>query len=119
MGYQWPLRSFIPQNIKSTVQKPVGDNWRDQYGEGASKELYTVRLSKDFVDLTFPEAAEVCLKELNLLLIGVEYNTATGSSTILFNPSARIFPRFTQHRSNERTAEYAIFIAEDKKAVER
>jgi len=97
------MSSFHPGNYS----KDVRSNWEYEYGYGASNELYTGPLSNDFLNMTFPEVAEICLIKLHILLIGVETNsTSTG---ILFNPSPHVF-RF-------KAGTQGIFIAQNPTVV--
>ncbi|KAL5272754.1 hypothetical protein ACHWQZ_G000808 [Mnemiopsis leidyi] len=61
-------RSYIPGNEK------INENfdWKSDYAYGCDHEIYTVMISSDFNGMTFPEAAEICYKQLNLLMIAVE-----------------------------------------------
>ena len=68
-------------------------------------------MSSDFVGMTFPMVAEICLIKLHILLIGVEVETNADSSGILFNPSPSIF-RFSENSRG-------IFIAQNPQAVKR
>ncbi|XP_063691794.1 calcium-activated potassium channel subunit alpha-1-like isoform X7 [Bolinopsis microptera] len=97
------MSSFHPSNYS----KDVRSNWEYEYGYGASNELYTGSLSSDFLDMTFPEVAEICLIKLHILLIGVETNSS--STGILFNPSPHVF-RFKQGTQG-------IFIAQNPTVV--
>merc|ERR1712098_632226 len=97
------MSSFHPSNYS----KDVRSNWEYEYGYGASNELYTGSLSSDFLDMTFPEVAEICLIKLHILLIGVE--TDSSSTGILFNPSPHVF-RFKQGTQG-------IFIAQNPTVV--
>eukprot|EP00116_Pleurobrachia_bachei_P011166 sb/3471428/ len=80
------MSSFHPNNF--TQAKDGRANWEYEYGFGASNELYTGPISSDFLGMTFPEVAELCLIKLHILLIGVETNSSSG---ILFNPSPHVF----------------------------
>ena len=96
------------------VQNPsndVRDHWQYEYGLGASNELYTGAMSSDFVGMTFPMVAEICLIKLHILLIGVEVETNVDTSGILFNPSPNIF-KFAENSRG-------IFIAQNPQAVKR
>lgn len=97
------MSSFSPNNYS----KDVRSNWEYEYGFGASNELYTGPMSTDFVDMTFPQVAEICLIKLHILLIGVETDSPT--TGILFNPSPCVFT-FTEQTQG-------IFIAQNPQAV--
>ncbi|XP_063691670.1 calcium-activated potassium channel subunit alpha-1-like isoform X7 [Bolinopsis microptera] len=61
-------RSYIPGNEKTNENL----DWKSDYAYGCDHEIYTVMISSDFNGMTFPEAAEICYKQLNLLMIAVE-----------------------------------------------
>ena len=44
-------RSYIPGTGEKT-------DWKSDYAYGCDHEIYTVMISSDFTDMTFPEAAE-------------------------------------------------------------
>ena len=44
-------RSYIPGTGEET-------DWKSDYAYGCDHEIYTVMISSDFTDMTFPEAAE-------------------------------------------------------------
>lgn len=102
------MSSFQPGNYNNP-SNDVRDHWQYEYGFGASNELYTGAMSSDFVGMSFPMVAEICLIKLHILLIGVEVETNADSSGILFNPSPSIF-RFSENSRG-------IFIAQNPQAV--
>ena len=101
-------------------QEDEETDWKYEYRKGAANELYTGKMSRHFVGMSFPAAAEICLRELGILLIGVEVETnrSSSSSCILFSPNSSIF-RFSKSSTVDRVAEQGIFIAQDQQAVKR
>lgn len=97
------MSSFQPHNYSNDVRS----HWQYEYGYGASNELYTGAMSSDFVGMSFPQVAEICLIKLHILLIGVESESRT--TGILFNPSPSIFT-FSEDSQG-------IFIAQNPQAV--
>ncbi|CAH1784201.1 unnamed protein product [Owenia fusiformis] len=71
--------------------KDSGDcpEWKKQFIQGADLEIYMVPLSDTFVGTPFPAIAEICYKELGILLIGVEIKKLYGTE-ILLNPNSRV-----------------------------
>jgi len=71
-----PGFSTLMINLISTRSYIPGTNenldWKSDYAYGCDHEIYTVMISSDFNGMTFPEAAEICYKQLNLLMIAVE-----------------------------------------------
>ncbi|KAL5272752.1 hypothetical protein ACHWQZ_G000808 [Mnemiopsis leidyi] len=71
-----PGFSTLMINLISTRSYIPGINenfdWKSDYAYGCDHEIYTVMISSDFNGMTFPEAAEICYKQLNLLMIAVE-----------------------------------------------
>ncbi|XP_071951979.1 calcium-activated potassium channel subunit alpha-1-like isoform X12 [Antedon mediterranea] len=70
----------------------VGSNdlWQTDYLNGCGNEMYTEYLSRSFTGMTFPEVTRLCFDKLKLLLIAVETNVDSETSTIAINPGPHV-----------------------------
>lgn len=68
-GFEGGLRNVSVTNLDSI---PVSNTqWLSEYLHGVSMELYSARFSAAFEGLTFAEAAKLCMKKLELMLIAI------------------------------------------------
>ncbi|XP_033101009.1 calcium-activated potassium channel subunit alpha-1-like isoform X5 [Anneissia japonica] len=70
----------------------VGSNdlWQTDYLNGCGNEMYTEYLSRSFTGMTFPEVTRLCFDKLRLLLVAVETNVDSETSTIAINPGPHV-----------------------------
>ncbi|XP_069474075.1 calcium-activated potassium channel subunit alpha-1-like [Ambystoma mexicanum] len=88
-----PGISTILSNLFITKDKvpPRGSNWRQLYQDGMDNSVMTSYLSRDFEGKSFTEAALLCSSKLHILLLAIEYRSATeNNSSILINPPADV-----------------------------
>ncbi|EDV25463.1 uncharacterized protein TRIADDRAFT_23687, partial [Trichoplax adhaerens] len=65
-------------------------DWLSQYTNGSAHELYTRKLSAAFHGLSFAVTAEVCYRQLNLLLLAIEFkDPITRERKFYVNPSSK------------------------------
>ncbi|ESO12525.1 hypothetical protein HELRODRAFT_63354, partial [Helobdella robusta] len=70
-------------------------SWLHAYKRGSGMEMYSIELSKFFIGMTFPEAAEICFQELKILLIAIEATKEDSNEKYIAinpGPSIRIEP---------------------------
>ncbi|XP_071951969.1 calcium-activated potassium channel subunit alpha-1-like isoform X3 [Antedon mediterranea] len=75
---------------ESPDNKGSNDLWQTDYLNGCGNEMYTEYLSRSFTGMTFPEVTRLCFDKLKLLLIAVETNVDSETSTIAINPGPHV-----------------------------
>ena len=90
------------------------EQWKTNYVQGASNEIYSSHFSQTFQDKTFHDAASVCFNKLGLILIALE-TTEGRSRKCYVNPSPHSCPDLTIKSGKEGTLGY--FIGQDLEHV--
>ena len=86
--------------------------WKEHYYKGASNEVYSSLFSDIFNGMTFHQAASICFKKLNLVLLALEHIDEYNHDYYV-NPSAKRHPNL---RINS-TSMFGYFIAQDQSHV--
>lgn len=86
------------------------DEWKNHYNYGAGHEVYSQELPDQFEGLTFPEAAEICFKNFNVLLVAVESDDGRGRAKLRVNPGQSLVLA---------SGHIGYFIAQDPSAIKR
>ncbi|XP_047741352.1 calcium-activated potassium channel slowpoke [Hyalella azteca] len=96
--------------MRSYKTSPDMQAWQNDYLCGTGCEMYTETLAPSFVDMTFPQASELCFAKLKLLLLAIEVkNEDNTDSKIAINPKAVKIQHNTQ----------GFFIAQSADEVKR
>uniref|UniRef100_A0A646QCD7 BK channel n=1 Tax=Hemiscolopendra marginata TaxID=943146 RepID=A0A646QCD7_9MYRI len=96
--------------MRSYKTSPDMQAWQNDYLCGTGMEMYTENLSPAFINMTFPQSAELCFVRLKLLLLAIEIKNEDGSdSKIAINPRAAKIQNNTQ----------GFFIAQSADEVKR
>jgi potassium large conductance calcium-activated channel subfamily M alpha protein 1 len=104
---------FYTINVeKFVLTESEHEAWKKDYVHGMSTELYAGAFSEAFEGMTFHEAARICYKKLNIVLIAVD-NIERGMCSSYINPSPKSHPHL--HITSKTMLGY--FIAEDQKQV--
>ncbi|CAI4223380.1 unnamed protein product [Auanema sp. JU1783] len=79
---------FAMRSFKTSPHTPA---WLNDYLRGAGMEMYTEKLSQAFVNMTFPEAADLLFTRLGLLLLAIELKDEENKEcNIAINPGPHI-----------------------------
>ncbi|CAI2352438.1 unnamed protein product [Caenorhabditis sp. 36 PRJEB53466] len=79
---------FAMRSFKTSPHTP---SWLNDYLRGAGMEMYTERLSPAFVNMSFPEAANLLFNRLGLLLLAIELKDEENKEcNIAINPGPNI-----------------------------
>uniref|UniRef100_A0A8R1DII1 BK channel n=1 Tax=Caenorhabditis japonica TaxID=281687 RepID=A0A8R1DII1_CAEJA len=79
---------FAMRSFKTSPHTP---SWLNDYLRGAGMEMYTERLSSAFVNMPFPEAANLLFNRLGLLLLAIELKDEENKEcNIAINPGPNI-----------------------------
>ncbi|XP_064627153.1 calcium-activated potassium channel slowpoke-like isoform X3 [Lineus longissimus] len=66
--------------------------WQEHYKRSAAFEMYTSRFSQSFHGLTFKQAAELCYRSLDLLLMAIDVPPDEfGNRSVVINPTNEYF----------------------------
>ncbi|KAG5280844.1 hypothetical protein AALO_G00064650 [Alosa alosa] len=76
-------------SMEGSVEKE-DHSWRKLYKEGMYMEIYTEYLSSTFTGLSFAEACKLCFLKLQMILIGIEYQSGEEEFCVLVNPPSHI-----------------------------
>lgn len=79
------LFAMRSDTINEEIQE--SEKWKVAYMIGAANEMYTAPLSSSFVNMTFPQAVELCFEKLNLMLIAIEMRISSKERYFAINPN--------------------------------
>uniref|UniRef100_T1IXK2 BK channel n=1 Tax=Strigamia maritima TaxID=126957 RepID=T1IXK2_STRMM len=96
--------------MRSYKTSPDMQAWQNDYLCGTGMEMYTENLSPAFINMTFPQAAELCFVRLKLLLLAIEIKNEDGSDSKI-----SINPRLAKIQNNTQ----GFFIAQSADEVKR
>lgn len=82
--------STLLANIFAMRSQPPEDQqvipWKANYLMGASKEMYTEKISPAFVGITFHEFAELCFEKLGIIPLAIQLRAKDGTYHYILNP---------------------------------
>ena len=100
---------FFTSDFPMSTSFNEEEAWKEHYYKGASNEVYSSSFSENFNGMTFHQAASICYKKLNLVLLVLEY-VDEHNHLYYVNPSPKHHPdlRIQSH------AMLGYFIAQDQ-----
>ena len=95
------------------------EGWQELYGQGISHEVYITHFSIAFEGKSFYDAAQLCYKQLGLILLAVEDKQ---SGKLYISPSPAAHPHLQLRAANTANPDSIMlgyFIGEDQKDVDQ